>query len=267
MAPSWYAQNDSSREAVILGVLLPQRAGRRVAGIGEGLEPRLELALVELLERRHRHVHLAAHLEHRRHRAPLLRPPQRVGHGGDGGHVGGDVVAGDPVAAGGRLHQPAVLVDERHGEPVDLELADEGGLDRLGCDAGHAVEPGVQLLDAEGVVEAHHRRPVLHRGEQHRRCPPTRRVGESAVTSSGWASSSTAAPDQGVVVGVADLGGVELVVAVVVVRDQAAELLARVPRRHLPRSGCRACAGAYRAAYAAEAATAAPTTASGSRAS
>ena len=49
-----------------------------------------------------------------------------IGDVGDGGNVGGDVLAGPPVAAGGRLHEPAVAVDERDGQPVDLQLADEG---------------------------------------------------------------------------------------------------------------------------------------------
>ena len=38
-------------------------------------------------------------------------------------HVGGDVLAGDAVATGRGAHQPAVLVEQGDGEPVDLQLA------------------------------------------------------------------------------------------------------------------------------------------------
>ena len=148
-----------------LGVLLPQGPGGRVARIGEGLEPSLDLTLIELFERRHGHVHLATHLEHRRHLPPLLRPREQIRHGPDGGHVGGDVVPRDAVATGGGLHEATVLVRQGHGQPVDLELAHERRLGRLRRQARHTIEPRVQLVDAERVIEAHHGRAVLDRGE------------------------------------------------------------------------------------------------------
>src|ERR1700730_16899296 len=45
---------------------------------------------------------------------------QHVGHDPDRAHVGGDVLTGHPVTPGGRPGQPAVLVQEGHGQPVDL---------------------------------------------------------------------------------------------------------------------------------------------------
>ena len=46
-----------------LGVLLAQRPGARVAGVGEQAQPGLALALVELLEGGQGHVDLAPHLQ------------------------------------------------------------------------------------------------------------------------------------------------------------------------------------------------------------
>ncbi len=293
MAPSWYAQNDSSREAVIFESFCRSDPAAELRGVGEGLQPGLDLASVELLERRHRHVHLAPNFEHRGPPPPALGPREPLGHRGDGGDIGGDVVPRDPVAAGGGLHQTTVLVDQGHGQPVDLELAHEGGRGRLRRDAPHAIEPCMELVDAEGVVEAHHRRPVLDRREQRRRCPchpAGGRVGGHQLGMGVLEQSQLT--DEGVVVGVGDLGGVELVVAVVVVRDQAAELLhplrdatrlARAVRHARERTGRRyrtvegaTTAATTRSAVTAAttgsaatvpAATAAPTTASGSAAS
>ena len=154
-------------------VLLAQGAGRRVARIDEEPLPGLGLAPIEVLEGGDRHVHLAPDLDHLR--AAPLGGRKRVGDGGDGGHIGGDVLAGAPVPAGGGLDEPAVPVGERDGQAVDLELADEGG---VGGDLlRQPVGPGLQLLGAEGVVEAHHRDPVINRREQRRGRSPDRRGG------------------------------------------------------------------------------------------
>ena len=57
-----------------LGVLLPQRAGRGVARVGELLLAGLDQRLVEPLEGLDREEHLAAHLDQLRHRELLRRP-------------------------------------------------------------------------------------------------------------------------------------------------------------------------------------------------
>ena len=76
--------------------------------------------------------------------------------------------------------------------------------------------------------------------------PATRRVGESGVTRLGCASSRTrSSPDERVVVGVGDLGRVELVVTLVVMRDQARA----APRRGVPRHRCAPDASAMSGAY------------------
>ncbi len=166
---------------------------------------------------------------------PNLRPREPVGDGADGGHVGGDVVPGPPVTACRRLHQATILVEEGHGQPVDLELAHEGRLGGLGCDARHAVEPRVELVDAERVVEAHHGRAVLHRREEQGGSTGDAAGGGIGAHELGVGVLEQAQlTDQVVVVGVGDLGGVELVVTLVVVRDQAAQLFD--PARRTARS-------------------------------
>ena len=89
-------------------------------------------------------------------------PVSRSGTSRDGAHVGRDVLAGAPVAAGRRPDQPAVLVDQVDRQPVDLELAQVAApappgvaLDPLG--------PGGQLLVGEHVVQAEHPLEVLDR--------------------------------------------------------------------------------------------------------
>ena len=96
----------------------------------------------------------------------------------------------------------------------------------------HTVEPRVQLVDPEGVVEAHHGRAVLDRGEQQRRRAGDAPGGRVRAHELGVGVLEEAQlADQGVVVGVGDLGGVELVVALVVVVDEPAQLLDPSRRR------------------------------------
>ena len=203
------------------GVLLAQRPGGRVAGVDEEALAGLLLTAVQLLERRDRHVHLTADLQHLR-RAGGQAPR----HHGDGGHVGGDVLAHLAVAAGGRLHEPAPLVADAHGQAVDLELADV--LRRAApprpraTRAPHAVSSpasnalsrliiGTRWTTGEKVTDAQ---------------PWTRCVGESGTTRSGMRLlQRPQLQQQGVVLGVRHLGFVELVVPLVVVRDEGPQLL------------------------------------------
>ena len=157
------------------GVLLAQRARGRVAGVDVGLLAPLGLAGVEPFEGGEAQEDLAAHLEHRGG-----RPAQTDGDVGDGAHRVGDVLAGPAVAPRGGPHQHPVVVANRYGEPVKLEL------DRVGLNRGvlqrrqsllarrpdgarqptvHPLVPGPQLVDVEGVVQRHHRRLVAHRRE------------------------------------------------------------------------------------------------------
>ena len=99
-------------------VLLPQRPGRGVARVGERGLARVQQRLVQLAERLDRHEHLAPDLEGGR--VPGAFQPGR--DGGDRADVRRDVLAGAPVAPGGRLDQRAVPVDEVDRQPVDLEF-------------------------------------------------------------------------------------------------------------------------------------------------
>ena len=96
-----------------------------------------------------------------------------------------------------------------------------------GIDAGDAVDPGLQLVEVEGVVQAHHGHPVLAtEAKSTDGAAPTRWVGESAVTRSGCSSSMRPQlAQEGVEIGVGDLGRVLLVVLLVVVGDLGPQLL------------------------------------------
>ena len=131
------------------------RARGGVARVGERLLlGRLALA-VDLLEARARQIHLAPHLELVGCVSPQLQRdrPDRT-------RVRRHVVAADPVAARHGPRQPALLVVERHRQPVDLELRGVGDL-ALADLAEDALLELAQLLFGVGVVEAQHRHPVL----------------------------------------------------------------------------------------------------------
>ena len=127
------------------GVELADAAGGGVARVDKGLVATRPGGLVERLKIIAAQVDLAAHLEHRRRRVSR----QAQGDGADGAHVLRHVLAGLAVAAGGSLHQHAVLVAQVDGESVELEL---GGIDdgRVGFGtlefAAHAGVEGTRAL-------------------------------------------------------------------------------------------------------------------------
>ena len=100
------------------GIELAQRACGGVARIGEDRLAFLLALLVEREEARMLHIDFAAHLDHVGPAVAL----QLLGHGRERADVGGDVLAGDAVAARRRQHQLAALVADRGGKPVDLGL-------------------------------------------------------------------------------------------------------------------------------------------------
>ncbi len=205
------------------GVLLPQRAGGRVPRVDEQPLAGLGLAPVELLEGGDGHVDLAPHLDHLRWRAD--GPVEPIGDVGDGGHVGGDVLAGAPVPSGGGLDEPAVAVGEGDGQSVDLELADEGGVRRgPAWPAGRprpASSSGLKALSR--LIMGTRWTTGANRAEG---AAPTVVVGESGHHQVGMVGlDGPQLAHQGVVLGVGDLGVVEPVVAVVVVGDQGPQLL------------------------------------------
>ena len=140
-------------------------------------------------------------------------------------HVGGDVLADPAVAAGRRLHEPAVLVAQAHRQPVDLQLAHERRR-RAAEAAGDPVAPLRQLGLVHRVVEAGHRHAVDDRRERRRQRRATdlrgRRVGGDQLGMLGLELQQLA--DQQVEVGVGDLRAVERVVALVVIGDLLAKI-------------------------------------------
>ncbi len=144
-----------------LRVELAQAAGRRIARIGEDAAGFLH-ALIEREEILATHVDLAANLHDLRHALRKL-----VGDFVDGADVGGDVLARRAVAARGGRHQPAVLVAQRHRQPVDLRLRREhqflvGGPGEKALHAGHEV---ANVLVGKHVVERQHGSGVPDRSE------------------------------------------------------------------------------------------------------
>ena len=134
------------------GIELPERARRRVSGIGEGLGARGLLPVVERGEIGVAHVDLATDLEH------LGRAFQLGRDVVDRAGVCGHVLARLPVAAGRRLQQRAALVAQRKAEPVDLGLGSEAQV-RIGGKVQVAPDAVVEIANLalfEGVAEREH---------------------------------------------------------------------------------------------------------------
>ena len=154
------------------GVLLAQRAGGRIAGVGEDLQEGGSVGLplhvpgaallVEGLEVLGGEVDLSAHLEQRR----VGVAGQDEGDRGDGAHVTGDVLTGGAVAAGRGPGEDAVLVGQGHGQAVDLDLCCHGEL--VVADPGlgdHALGPLLDLVEGEDVLKGVHALVVRGGGE------------------------------------------------------------------------------------------------------
>ncbi len=189
-------------------------------GFTNGRVPSASASLVEPSKARHRHVHLAPHLEHLGHG----RSGEAFGDDGDGGDVRRHVLADAAVTTRRRLAVAAALVAQAHRQAVDLQLADVGdGL--VGKAAGDARPPRLELLARHRVVEAHHRLGMHDRGEQDVRGAADvagQRVVELDVGVVGDELAQLA--DQRVEVAVGDLGVVEGVVTVIVVADELGQL-------------------------------------------
>ncbi len=205
-------------------VLLPQRARRRVARVHVAALAGCLLRLVERVERGDRHVDLAAHLEEGGGVAA-----EDLGHVRQRADVGGDVLPDATVAAGGGLHHAPVAIGDRDRDAVDLELAHERNGRVVGTllfdDAAfEPLTPRRQLGGIHGVVERGHRRAVLDRSEGGRARTADRlggRVGGDQRRVQRL--DLVEATYQRVVLGVGDLGCVELVVELVVMVDLLAE--------------------------------------------
>ena len=207
-----------------LRVELADRAGGRVARVHERREARLGAALVERGEVRQRHVDLAAHLDQRRRVVEAQRDRR------DRAQVVRDVLPDLAVAARGAAFEHAVAVEQRDREPVDLRLRDvveARVLDPLAREvAAHPRHPRAQLLLRARVGERVHRLRMPDLLEPRDRLGADalgRRVGRDELGV--LALDRAQLVEQRVVDVVADLGVVEDVVAVVVVRELLFELV------------------------------------------
>ena len=136
---------------MIVGILLTQRARRRVARVGENLAAGRLLSFVQFEKRAFGHIDLAAHLADFRHVLAL----ELFRHVLERADIGGDVFTLGAVAARGGRHQLAALVAQRHRQAVDLRLGAERDLLAFvelqeAADTGDEVD---NILVRERVVE------------------------------------------------------------------------------------------------------------------
>ena len=155
----------SGRVAVTRGSFWRRLPAAEFRGFANGCLPAATRPGVELLEVGQPEEDLAAHLDQLGH-GELVGAGQLGGHVGQGAHVQRDVLAGAPVAPGERAGEVAVLVEQVHRQPVDLQLAEVlqllGGVGEL---ALHPQHPLAQLLGLERVVQREHPLEVVDRDE------------------------------------------------------------------------------------------------------
>ncbi len=207
-----------------LRVLLAERAGAGVSGVGVEREAGLLALGVDPGELGLRHEDLAPRVERR-------RVFQALRNGLDRAQVGGHVLAGRPVAARRALDEPAPLVAKGDGEAVDLQLGDVAqvrGRLRRRRQAEAAPDARVerpQLVMAERVAERQHRPPVadlVERRADRAADALGRRVRGDQLRVGGLERDELA--EELVVLGVAELRGVLLVVEPVRPLDDRHEL-------------------------------------------
>ena len=142
-------------------VELAQRAGREIAWVGEDRLAGGGALGVQRGKGGSLHIDFAADLDDFRPAAAgeLLR------HGLQRADIGGDVLAGDAVAARRAQHQAAILVAQSRGQAVDLWLGHD--LDRILGDAREILRAAEKIANAgkeiahiffgEGVLQRQHR--------------------------------------------------------------------------------------------------------------
>ncbi len=231
-------------------VLLPQRARRGVARIGEQFSARFLLRRVEREKVGARHIDLAAHLE------DLGRIAlKRLRNITDMRDIGGDILAHLPVAPHRRAHQHALLIAQRAGQAVDLVLG--GDRHRLVLaqrqEPPHPRQPFAYLFGGESVVEAHHPHRMGDLGQRRGRdrMPDLARGRIRAHQLRKRRLQLGIAPHQRVIFLIADLGRILGVIQPVVLRDgarQPHQLIGGLGfcdvRAHTPSSNRSACARA-----------------------
>ena len=204
------------------GIELPERPGRKVAGVGVRREPGFHLLLVQRREIVVTHIHFAPHVDHARDRRSF-QPFGNVPHGAD---VGGHILALEAVATRRRIGEHAILVAQRTREAVDLRFGDEG--QRRICrgfqETAYARDEFRHIGWIERIAERQHRHRMFDLAEfwRGRRAHLLRqRVWGGELRIRGFERS--VAPPQSIVIGIRDGRRVVLVIASIVGRDLRAK--------------------------------------------
>ena len=194
-SPSWYAQNDRSRWAVIVGSFWRRLPAAALRGLTNSRPPAAAAASF-----------IRSKLATGRYTSPRTSStsgtaspsaPQRRRDGADRGHVGRDVLADPAVAARRRLHVAAALVADAHRDAVDLQLAHEAARSRRAAPwrrAGPTPSAPRRSSRCRGSSSARSARPARTARSARRRRPgrrARRRPARGAAASSSRSSRTS----------------------------------------------------------------------------
>ena len=212
-SPTPWQKRRRRRWAQILGSSMQHRAGRDIAAVGEQLVSFLGLLLIQAHQVGVGHVDLAAHFQDRRH----VRAMQLERYAQHGADIVRDIVADNAITTRGPVLETALLVHERYGDAVDLQLDDP--LDRFaGQELRDAPPVLAQFVDAVGVVDREHRPGMLDLRERIDRLIADALRRAVRADQLGMLGLELAQPlDQAIVIGVRDLGlGLDVVLPIVI---------------------------------------------------
>ncbi len=202
-------------------VELAQRAGRAVARIRQRLLAMLARVLVERLEILAQHDHFAAHFQHL---GPALAAQVQRDRA-HGAQVGGHVLAGLAVAAGGALHEHAMLVAQADRQAIEFRFDRKHrfasvpvvcSMRRSNSATSRKRSRSRLAILLERIAQRQHRHRVAHFGKaalRPRADLAGRRIGRCQRRVLGFQRLQLA--HQAVVLGVGDVRVVEYVIAVV----------------------------------------------------
>ena len=186
-----------------------------IARIRECALTALSCALIELLERGARHVHLATNLEQVR----PVRTQQAQRHRGDGTHAMRDILTSAAVAARRSAGQHAINIEQADCESVNLGLHRKRNVGTTEL-FRNALKEGARVLIAERVAQTQHRHFVPDLGEtarDHGTDTLGRRIRHDKFRMRKLNRLQFA--HQAVIGAVGDLGCIEHVIAVIVLRN------------------------------------------------
>ena len=143
-----------------LGILLTQRAGGTVAGIGQQILAIQLSLLVDGPKHGFGHKHLTPNNE------PLRRPLEAHGNGTDGTQILCHVLTGLPISPSCAPNEHTVFVFQRNGQSVHLWFHDKG---RILCSHGDSVNKLQHLRIGEYVLKGLQRHGMVHRGKRGQR--------------------------------------------------------------------------------------------------